>query len=256
MDGLRTNVVMCQKLGCIFNLPNIIKPSFKLPSSNRDIFVIFDACHMLKLVRNTWADLRILESHGKLAAQILRSSVAKALRCLSSCQEFKDCEATVKFIENVDNLFDIMNSKNIYCKYFRQGISQTSFEDITVNLNSLKEYLLSLRTGEGKYLYHTNSQDHLELFFNFIRGAGKCNDNVHQLETMFKRVYFRCGIVPGKTVAYIAGWVVRKVTLMIDCNQCRLVLVETKGRVSMFYQQLLILKNDGGFSFPWCRQGY
>ncbi|ESN99046.1 hypothetical protein HELRODRAFT_162524 [Helobdella robusta] len=49
------------------------------------------------------------------------------------------------------------------------------------------------------YFTPTTSNPNAEETREFL--ARKCNDNpnVQQLETIFKRVYFRCGIVPGKT---------------------------------------------------------
>lgn len=53
MDGHATNVSMCTMLGCQLKL-NIepLKPYFAHPSTGELVFVIMDACHMLKLTRN------------------------------------------------------------------------------------------------------------------------------------------------------------------------------------------------------------
>ncbi|CAL4063091.1 unnamed protein product, partial [Meganyctiphanes norvegica] len=55
-----------------------------------------------------------------LAVQVFSSSVADALefcsRHLADYKEFKDCEATVKFIRIFDNLFDVLNSRNPFAK--------------------------------------------------------------------------------------------------------------------------------------------
>ena len=54
MDGHGTNVGMCGLLGGSFRHDNAeaMQTSFKDPSTGKEIFLMFDACHMLKLVRN------------------------------------------------------------------------------------------------------------------------------------------------------------------------------------------------------------
>ena len=52
LDGLSTNVRMVQKLGCSLR-PDNLKPDFVNPADDTSsVFVFFDACHMLKLMRN------------------------------------------------------------------------------------------------------------------------------------------------------------------------------------------------------------
>jgi len=119
MDGHASNMAMCQLLGGSLNVQDP-RPYFTLPDSERQIFIIIDPCHVLKLFRNTFAsygDLysdtgvvswsHITELHAlqetsglragnklsskhigfhsqkmkvSLAAQTLSNSVAKALR--------------------------------------------------------------------------------------------------------------------------------------------------------------------------------
>lgn len=50
-DGLQTNFSMFEYLGASLK-PNELKPFFKNPANDMKIFIMFDACHMLKLVRN------------------------------------------------------------------------------------------------------------------------------------------------------------------------------------------------------------
>ncbi|GBM48387.1 DNA transposase THAP9, partial [Araneus ventricosus] len=55
----------------------------------------------------------------KLATQVLSASVADALLYLAkdaNLPEFKGCEATVEFIQCFNNLFDVMNSRNLLAK--------------------------------------------------------------------------------------------------------------------------------------------
>ena len=59
-DGTSTNISMAQKLGCDFD-PEKIVTSFPHPLSKLPIHVFLDPCHMLKLVRNTLGDIKVLE---------------------------------------------------------------------------------------------------------------------------------------------------------------------------------------------------
>lgn len=51
-DGLSSNFTMCELLGANFNLNNLT-PYFVLPPDDRNIYIIVDPSHVLKLARNT-----------------------------------------------------------------------------------------------------------------------------------------------------------------------------------------------------------
>lgn len=56
-DGAHSNISAFKELGCCFDVNSAaISPRFKHAPSNRYMYVILDACHMLKLARNTFAD--------------------------------------------------------------------------------------------------------------------------------------------------------------------------------------------------------
>ena len=60
MDGLPANIKTFQQLGCNFNPDNLIT-TFPHPSStDLSIVAILDACHMMKLARNTLAEYQVL----------------------------------------------------------------------------------------------------------------------------------------------------------------------------------------------------
>lgn len=62
-DGLPANIKMCIELNTdVYN-----KPYFRHPIRDHDIVIFFDAAHMLKLIRTTWATKGILyDSDGNL----------------------------------------------------------------------------------------------------------------------------------------------------------------------------------------------
>ena len=72
MDGHATNVAMCHILGCDFD-PFAMKTSFIDPASQRKLYVMFDACHMLKLVRNMLESYQLLQSEdGKVSWSFIK----------------------------------------------------------------------------------------------------------------------------------------------------------------------------------------
>lgn len=64
MDGLPANVTMCNLLGCSLKLPDV-KPWFEFRGSR--IYVIFDACHMIKLARNVLENCEEIKSQEQLS---------------------------------------------------------------------------------------------------------------------------------------------------------------------------------------------
>lgn len=65
MDGHATNVTMCRLLGCDLN-PLSLKTSF-VDDANNTVYIYFDACHLVKLVRNMFEAYGLLESsHGQV----------------------------------------------------------------------------------------------------------------------------------------------------------------------------------------------
>lgn len=64
-DGMISNVSMCKILGANFNLGSNFAPFF-LHLIKKKIFVIWDPCHILKLIRNTLAETGdFVDSNGQ-----------------------------------------------------------------------------------------------------------------------------------------------------------------------------------------------
>lgn len=58
-DGAAVNIQTLKNLGCSLN-PDNFTPYFKHPANDSNVHAILDACHMLKLVRNTLAEKKII----------------------------------------------------------------------------------------------------------------------------------------------------------------------------------------------------
>ncbi len=164
----------------------------------------------------------------QLAAQTLSSSVADAIEFLASSQEYKNkfpnSKGTIKFIRIIDQLFDILNSRNPVGKEFKQPLRPESKETWEEILTSTAQYLLSLRTNSQvsqllsthgcktfvigfvmtikstiamtsemftmenpfKYLLtYKFSQDHIEILFSCIRARGSWNNNPNCLQLKY-----------------------------------------------------------------------
>ena len=156
----------------------------------------------------------------KLAAQTLSASVANALEFCSqnlNIIKFKDSSATVKFIRTVDQLFDVLNSRNPLAKGYKSPLRVGNEHYWRPFLLSAIEYLKQLKLSNGQLmseslrktgvigfvasatsimqvfdtlvansqhpipltyiLSYKFSQDHLELFFAVIRSRGGSNNN-------------------------------------------------------------------------------
>lgn len=65
-DGESVNCVALKELGCNIFANDIteLKNSFLHPSLNYKVCVFLDACHMLKLARNTFAEYKVFSDSG------------------------------------------------------------------------------------------------------------------------------------------------------------------------------------------------
>jgi hypothetical protein len=155
----------------------------------------------------------------RLAVQLLSASVDDGLEYCEKILKLKhlqNCEATVKFIRMLNNIFDILNSRRLSAPHFKKALNSSNFHTIASFVEEAKAYLTTLRflneeliieskrkTGfvglvicltsilnlysykdvveEKKILLYVPvykvSQDHLELFFSSIRSASGWNNN-------------------------------------------------------------------------------
>ena len=159
----------------------------------------------------------------KYAVQTLSSSVAKALtflQCDLRHPDFQNCGPTVDFINTIDKLFDILNSRYAYARGFKHPIRIQNLEGIEKTFIATSEYLLALKSTERQLLVYGRrktfilgfvmtmksiiviakellvateipfnyiltykfSQDHIELLFACIRGRGGSNNNPNTLQ--------------------------------------------------------------------------
>ena len=155
-----------------------------------------------------------------LATQLLSRSVSEALtfcRDILQLDQFKNCGATATFILNINDGFDILNSRRIKEFGYKQALNKYNINQVKTFVNCFTSYISKLRffnkdliihsprktgfigfvaglhavlniyeqyvVGDGatsilQYLpIYKCSQDHLENFFFQIRNLGGCNNN-------------------------------------------------------------------------------
>lgn len=79
-DGTSTNIWVANALGCHISgdQPDQLKTSFRHPSGGHQVYVLLDACHMVKLVRNVFASQKTLRTaKGKVEWELLEKLVSK-----------------------------------------------------------------------------------------------------------------------------------------------------------------------------------
>ena len=188
-----------------------------------------EGLHAANKIRKSHIEFHKQKMKVALATQVLSQSVADALRfCRTELRlpDFKGSEATEEFIEVFNELFDVLNSKNLlgrgkkapmqlrneesWSKVFQRASQfimglrlldgtrvihsrrKTGFVGFLINIKSVQNIFdRFVRTGRLKYLLtYKLSQDHLELFFGNIRSRLGCNNNptASQFQSTYRRL--------------------------------------------------------------------
>lgn len=276
-DGAPSNIAMVNNLGANTNV-QVLKTDFCINGDT--IFIFYDPSHMLKLIRNTFGDKKVLvdgtgnfikweyivklvqlqESEGlhlgnkvrkahihffkqkmkvRLAVQLLSASVADAL---AYCEEqlhlsqFKGCQATIKFINIINNCFDILNSRSLVSPGYKKSLCKKNIDNTKTFIENAIKYFTELKFIDGELLINSKrktgfvglivslksalslydslvvdrgqlqylplykiSQDHLELYFSSIRSRGGWNNNptARQFAAAYKWLTVRAEVRQG-----------------------------------------------------------
>ena len=178
----------------------------------------------------------------RLAAQTFSESVAKVIDFLRdevAINEFEGSEATTEFINRMNTIFDLLNSRNPYGQGTKAPVSHVNLDTWLQSCQDIANYIFSLKDEKGNYLQtgrrktaiwgfkfsiesiqsivqellnHTYkpykhvltyklSQDHIELLFNKIRRHCGWNNNPNVLEFKYalRRIIIRNSIEPSHT---------------------------------------------------------
>ena len=89
----------------------------------------------------------------KIAAQTLSKSVADALefflKRVSEYPQFEGCEATIRFIRLVNNLTDILNSRNLNHFGFKKPMCKDNYQSILAELTTAFNYIKAMKIRKG-----------------------------------------------------------------------------------------------------------
>ena len=157
-----------------------------------------------------------------VAAQTLSSSVAAGMTYLRNLnvKQFEKCEQTAEFIQNINDIFNILNTKSKFGKRFKSPLKLENYAELRTHLLDIISYLKELKDIDGtklvdgprktfilgfavsansilavaknllsrehntfKYvLTYRFSQDQIEMFFSKIRARFGWNNNPNALQ--------------------------------------------------------------------------
>ncbi|KAL4103319.1 hypothetical protein QTP88_018696 [Uroleucon formosanum] len=116
----------------------------------------------------------------RLAVQTFSTSVANAiLFCMNDLKldNFQGADATIEFCLSINNIFDILNTRNFLSKgTYNKSINKRTKTEIFHYIEESIDYLAG--------------QDHIEMLFSAIRAKGGFNNNptVSQFEAAYKSI--------------------------------------------------------------------
>ncbi|XP_029348598.1 uncharacterized protein LOC107882805 [Acyrthosiphon pisum] len=114
-DGAYTNATMCSKLGASFDINDDSSFCIQNPFNNEPIFIFYDACHMLKLVRNTLGDMKYMYNQNGLE---ISSDHIKALH-------FKEKEEGLRAATKLSNKHIYYHNEKMNVKLAAQVLSNS-----------------------------------------------------------------------------------------------------------------------------------
>lgn len=197
----------------------------------------------------------------KLAVQTFSSSVADALEYCDedlNIKSFEDSQGTVKFCRMINNIFDLLNTRNALSKVsFKRPLFKTGEEYLKTFISDFVTYLSSLNGPNGQNILITNrktgflglivcmvsvqglfddlvktdllqflltyklSQDHLEMFFAAIRQRGGFSNNptAWQFENDFKRILVHCEISCSDNANCLAQDSTSLLNISLNCKK-------------------------------------
>lgn len=269
-DGAQTNFSICKILGCNLDVDNLHTEMnngvFIFPDPSHMIklvrnllgekMVLYDennneinfkylkllnelqeneGLHLANKLRTKHILFFKQKMKTKLATQLFSESVAEAmLFCKEHLQlkEFTNCDATVKFILMMNNIFDILNSRSVEASKYKKAMCNENITEIKTFYNNFVDFAKGLKLTDGTPILQSQrkigflgliiglksaiclferyvginepsftfiplyklGQDHIELFFGKIRSHCGNNDNptVRNFIAAYKKLLVYC----------------------------------------------------------------
>lgn len=206
-DGLAGNIAMCRKLGANFTLDMsfIINPhssekiflfwdAAHMEKLTRNRLAHFGALYNKEGEKIEWRYfVSLIEFQEKIGCQLgnkltrthlqwfrkkmnvrmavetLSLSVANALEFLRDMgyEEFQGCDATIEYIKYMNNIFDVLNSRNSNGKNFKRPVSKDTKDEYFSYFDKAIDYISHLKIEfDGPSILKTNSKT---AYFGFIQ---------------------------------------------------------------------------------------
>jgi hypothetical protein len=109
-----------------------------------------EGLHLANKLRDAHIDFKSDRMKTSLAVQTLSKSVAKSLEyCSTKYDQFIGCEATCEFLMIFNNLFDLLNSKSKFGKFYSAPLTSSNFDTWSTSFAAAKDYILSLKDAKG-----------------------------------------------------------------------------------------------------------
>ncbi|KAL4136414.1 hypothetical protein QTP88_007962 [Uroleucon formosanum] len=126
----------------------------------------------------------------KLAVKTFSTSVANAiLFCMNDLKldNFQGADATIEFCLRINNIFDILNTRNFLSKgTYNKSINKRTKTEIVHYIEESIDYL----AGGFNAMKNQQNVDHIEMLFSAIRAKEEFNNNptVSQFEAAYKSI--------------------------------------------------------------------
>lgn len=132
-----------------------------------------EGLHCGNKVRKVHAKFKSQKMKVKLATQVFSRSVADALEFLmiELCEdypEFLGCDATIKFIRNCNDMFDILNTRGLLNFGFKRAINLDNYAMTMQKCDELIEYFSTLKYPDGQLVVESTRATGILFFINFI----------------------------------------------------------------------------------------
>lgn len=123
-----------------------IKELFNVQQSNM--------LHLGNKLKNVYIKWHNQKMKAAVAAQTLSSSVAAGMMYLCSLKvkQFEKCEQTAELIQNINDIFDILNTKSKFGKKFKSPLKLENYKELQAYLLDIISYLKQLKDVDGTKL--------------------------------------------------------------------------------------------------------
>ncbi|KAL4082780.1 hypothetical protein QTP88_029611 [Uroleucon formosanum] len=194
-DGAANNLSMASELEANLQYSEL-KPYFLHPNTNdkklpwRLEDINESGLHSATKLRNRHIYYFREKMKVRFVVQTFSTSVANAiLFCMNDLKldNFQGADATIEFCLSINNIFDILNTRNFLSKgTYNKSINKRTKTEIFHYIEESIDYL----AGGFNALKNQQNVDHIEMLFSAIRAKGGFNNNptVSQFEAAYKSI--------------------------------------------------------------------